>query len=602
MTEEYDFNQLGYEARFYMSKKLLNRALESIDILLKHFPEEELGWFLKGEILTRKGDFEGAYKHINKALELDPNSPDTLHILSLLEISQGNYDKAIEALQKSLKIYPFFIDYLELFNKEQLLFLLKKFKEDPIISSENLNLIKKQIELKEIQVNDSKLDYERVNFLSFYKTIKNILERKKIWKLKKLYEKLAWDTLSIDNMRELLEIPELNLLENLFKMLYPLILCKNYILNRELGYVDLIPERFLNGLRKLFKTKITEIIEKKEKESLIPLIAYNFLSVLDQEDLSLLIEDSKVNFLQLLYKSLNNHFEALTYFVGDELIFDLMEELFNLLNLINFEGIEIRTLKKIDLFLKEELPKNQIYYFQKFNLIHIKLQRAIIKKERIIPDFDLKEIIHLADLASKGNDDIANGSIGYDGYGFVFRDLDYVSKYMKLTTYNSVLVEIGQMRQIKDFLDKENDLETFLISGFGINLLITASVKTLVPSLKLGLGDTFFITWMLVKTPKGDIFPANFYYDRYRMAIGYLNLKFADHKEDISKEFTEIYNFNPINLTEEEENELAFSFELALEKVPKSDYKAFFSGHDYYYDVEVDFGEPYWRSIDDFDD
>lgn len=602
MTKEHDLNQLIADSRFYTSERLYNRALESIDKLLKHFPEEELGWWLKGEILIYKGDIERAYKHINKALELNSESIITLHIMSFLEISRGNYDNAIEVLKKSLKLYPYLTNYLELFDEDQLLFLFKIFKDDPNISSENLEFIKKQIELKQIQRGVPKEDYERANFLSFLHTIKDILKKKKLRKFARLYEKRAWDTLTIDYMREILEDPKVNLLENLFRLLYPLILNKNLVLVRELNYVYLLPKRFLKGLRELIKIKVIEIIEKKEEETLIPLFAYNFLSVLDLEDVILLIKNPEIKFLQLIYHILYKNYDELLNFLGDELIYDFMEVLDDHIKMIKFEEFEIEILNEIELFFKKELLKNQIFYFQNFNLMLIEVQRVIKKKNRKDSEFNMKEIIGLAKLASKGIDDIANGVIGFDGYGFVFRDITYIEKKMKIETYYTPLIDIGKMRYIMKALKNGKEIHEYELLGFDLNLLLTASVKTLVPDLKLGLGDTFFITWMLVKSPYGEIFPANFYYDRNRMAIGCLNQKFVNKNTDIPNEFAEIFIFNPYNLSEDEREELAEAFESAIKKVPRTDFKAVFSGHDYYYDVEVDHGLPYWKLCDGYED
>ncbi|KKL88422.1 hypothetical protein LCGC14_1924860 [marine sediment metagenome] len=102
----------------------------------------------------------------------------------------------------------------------------------------------------------------------------------------------------------------------------------------------------------------------------------------------------------------------------------------------------------------------------------------------------------------------------------MFRDIDYMKNFLKQLDYYPPLIEVGKMRHLKENFNKRRPLEYFDYLDFDVNLVLTASVKTIIPSLKLGLGDTFFVAWMLVRTPSREIFPANFYYDRHRMAIG----------------------------------------------------------------------------------
>jgi len=95
-----------------------------------------------------------------------------------------------------------------------------------------------------------------------------------------------------------------------------------------------------------------------------------------------------------------------------------------------------------------------------------------------------------------------------------------MKNFLKQLDYYPPLIEVGKMRHLKENFNKRRPLEYFDYLDFDVNLVLTASVKTIIPSLKLGLGDTFFVAWMLVRTPSREIFPANFYYDRHRMAIG----------------------------------------------------------------------------------
>jgi len=41
-------------------------------------------------------------------------------------------------------------------------------------------------------------------------------------------------------------------------------------------------------------------------------------------------------------------------------------------------------------------------------------------------DFDISEILYLLSQASKVKDKIERGAVGYEGYGFVFRDFNSI--------------------------------------------------------------------------------------------------------------------------------------------------------------------------------
>ena len=96
-----------------------------------------------------------------------------------------------------------------------------------------------------------------------------------------------------------------------------------------------------------------------------------------------------------------------------------------------------------------------------------------------------------------------------------------------------------------------------------------------------------FEVWMFVKTPQDRIFPATLYYGQSGLKIGGCDPDFAKHfifdkklLPKYPKKFKTIINFSPYDLTQEEKEELAEALELALRKVPVSDFYGIFQ-HDF---------------------
>jgi len=57
---------------------------------------------------------------------------------------------------------------------------------------------------------------------------------------------------------------------------------------------------------------------------------------------------------------------------------------------------------------------------------------------------DIKKLIHLVSDASKGEDNIEKGAVGYHGYGFVFQDLYHIKHFHDLN-YSSGLCRVGSI-------------------------------------------------------------------------------------------------------------------------------------------------------------
>ncbi|HDZ18358.1 MAG TPA: hypothetical protein ENH75_08710 [archaeon] len=61
----------------------------------------------------------------------------------------------------------------------------------------------------------------------------------------------------------------------------------------------------------------------------------------------------------------------------------------------------------------------------------------------------------------------------------MFRDIDYMKNFLKQLDYYPPLIEVGKMRHLKENFNKRRPLEYFDYLDFDVNLVLTASVKTL---------------------------------------------------------------------------------------------------------------------------
>jgi len=207
-----------------------------------------------------------------------------------------------------------------------------------------------------------------------------------------------------------------------------------------------------------------------------------------------------------------------------------------------------------------------------------------------------KEILQLVILAAEGKDDIRKGAIGYGGYGFIFRDEDFFKDFSKEIFRYRAFVEVGDENCLrKDRKEGKFDIDK-IDSYYLINALMIGSLKTLLPSLKFmeaEYSDILFVVWVIIRTPKGKIFSAIYHYDRYRMALG--NLR---SREKFCEKYPYICNYDPKNLSREEKYELADAFENALKKVPLTDYRTIYPGHDYAFHIGVNNKVPLFEIVD----
>jgi len=193
---------------------------------------------------------------------------------------------------------------------------------------------------------------------------------------------------------------------------------------------------------------------------------------------------------------------------------------------------------------------------------------------------NISSIIELVLKVAEGEDSIKEGAVGYEGYGFAFKDRDAIERTFGLAG-SGVVCRLGKTREIlKDYGRKINVIENLDSYNEHYDILIAGSLKTLVPTLKFGGGyENLFEVWMLVKTPDNRWFPGTIYYGASGLSVGGWDLGMASRFiQDKSRlpilppELTAQINCNPHKFTKDEKEGLSEAIELALRKVPVSDF------------------------------
>jgi len=219
---------------------------------------------------------------------------------------------------------------------------------------------------------------------------------------------------------------------------------------------------------------------------------------------------------------------------------------------------------------------------------------------------EIESLLKLVSEAADGKDDFKEGAIGYNGYGFVFRDYDYKSK-------NSFIIGDGSSKlcsvgAFSDIYKKSLEIQGPIKSSKGLlnyspklDLYFGGALKTLAPKIEFGGNEQLFHVWMFVKTPKGQIFPATFYYGQSGTSIGgwspdYRVFLFAEART-FPPEFESIINFSPFNFSKIELEEFIEALVLSLDKVPTSDFEGVYE-HDLGRELMgIRSGKPFVKSL-----
>jgi hypothetical protein len=200
----------------------------------------------------------------------------------------------------------------------------------------------------------------------------------------------------------------------------------------------------------------------------------------------------------------------------------------------------------------------------------------------------VNDLIKLVSEAADGQDNFKQGVVGFNGYGFVFKKLDYISQdSFVIGDGSSKLCSIGAFKDIyKKSVEIQNSLKSpkdLLNYNPKNDLYFGGALRTLVPDMEFGGYEQLFHVWMFVKTPQGQMFPATFYYGQSGTSIGgwspdYRVFLFAEERT-FPQEFELIVNFSPFNFSAVELEEFIEALELALDKVPVSDFEGVYE-HD----------------------
>ncbi len=200
----------------------------------------------------------------------------------------------------------------------------------------------------------------------------------------------------------------------------------------------------------------------------------------------------------------------------------------------------------------------------------------------------INHLIKLVSEVADGKDNFKKGAIGFNGYGFVFKKLNHVSQdSFIIGDGSSKLCSIGAFKDIyKKFVERQGPLKSpkdLLNYNPRNDLYFGGALKTLIPDMEFGGYESLYHVWMFVKTPQGQMFPVTFYYGQSGTSIGgwspdYRVFLFAEERR-LPKEFEAIVNFTPFNFSLAELEGFIEALELALDKVPVSDFEGIYE-HD----------------------
>ena len=219
----------------------------------------------------------------------------------------------------------------------------------------------------------------------------------------------------------------------------------------------------------------------------------------------------------------------------------------------------------------------------------------------------INHLIKLVSEAADGQDNFKEGAVGFNGYGFVFKKLDYNSQdSFVIGDGSSKLCSIGAFKDIyKKSMEHQGPLKSprdLLNYDPKNDLFFGGALRTLVPDMEFGGCENLFHVWMFVKTPQGQMFPATFYYGQSGTSVGawspdYRVFLFAEERT-FPQEFESIVNFSPFNFSAVELEEFIEALELALDKVPVSDFEGVYE-HDLGRELMgVKSGKPFVKTLE----
>ena len=130
---------------FCKDLKNFNLAKRVFLSLITKFPSSINPYILLAEILRQENNFKDAERVLKKAMNTDPNHGDLIYNISLLYFSIGNFDYALDFINKAIKlsisndIYKLLKSeiYINKFNIDEALIILQDLKKSNNIQKDN---------------------------------------------------------------------------------------------------------------------------------------------------------------------------------------------------------------------------------------------------------------------------------------------------------------------------------------------------------------------------------------------------------------------------------------------------------------------------------
>jgi adenylate cyclase len=89
----------------------LQTGLEHIRESIRLDPDLAVGYQALSFALAETGDYEGAMRAAERAVEINPNDPDTLEALAKAQVRFGAYEQAVVNAERALRLHPFAPQY-----------------------------------------------------------------------------------------------------------------------------------------------------------------------------------------------------------------------------------------------------------------------------------------------------------------------------------------------------------------------------------------------------------------------------------------------------------------------------------------------------------
>ena len=160
------FDLLYAYGLFCRDLKNFNLAKRVFLSLITKFPSSINPYILLAEILRQENKFKDAERVLKKAMNTDPNHGDLIYNISLLYFSIGNFDYALDFINKAIKlsinndIYKLLKSeiYINKFNIDEALIILKDLKNSKNMQEDNNKEIRVSILLSKAYL--QKREYE----------------------------------------------------------------------------------------------------------------------------------------------------------------------------------------------------------------------------------------------------------------------------------------------------------------------------------------------------------------------------------------------------------------------------------------------------------